>query len=270
MEVNTAKDLQGLFPLTWPIPTPVTHPNLLSASDLSREEDLQRNPGSLRHWWTAIQTTKDAIIASQKSAPPANPIIENTLGLLSTPEARLGLQKLTYLYEAALVNFPTSFKLWKAYLQMRCLYVMGKSTRPKRAGSRKKLAEMKETLEDELAHAETWEGGLDGVIGWEEWKVLVATFERALIWLPTVRLIHGRVGALLNIKYRCHAYGFYTSQSFSTLNAPLKYPTPMHEEPSTEHYELSHHPSTHEFGPSISYGQSQRVVSRPLAFIEDI
>ncbi|CAG7854030.1 Pre-mRNA-splicing factor SYF1 [Serendipita indica DSM 11827] len=178
--------LHTLFPLTWPIPTPITHPNLLQPSDVQREEDLQRNAGSFRHWWTAIQAAKDAVIAQQKKAQPAAPEIEQTLGLLSTPEARLGLQKLVYLYESALAYFPTSFKLWKAYLQMRCLYVLGKGVKPKRAGGRKKLAEMREALEDELAYAETWEAGLDGVVGWEEWKSLIATFERALTWLPTM------------------------------------------------------------------------------------
>ncbi|KAG8821836.1 pre-mRNA-splicing factor syf1 [Serendipita sp. 401] len=179
--------LGALFPLTWPIPSPTTHKHLLQLSDLSREEDLQRNAGSFRHWWTAITSTKDAIVAQQKKANPASPYVDKTLGMLSTPEARLGLQKLVYLYESALACFPTSFKLWKAYLQMRCLYVLGKSTKPKRAGGRKKLAEMREALEDELETAETWDSGLDGVIGWEEWKALVATFERAITWLPTVR-----------------------------------------------------------------------------------
>ncbi|KAG8798080.1 pre-mRNA-splicing factor syf1 [Serendipita sp. 398] len=178
--------LGALFPLTWPIPSPTTHKHLLQLSDLSREEDLQRNAGSFRHWWTAITSTKDAIVAQQKKANPASPYVDKTLGMLSTPEARLGLQKLVYLYESALACFPTSFKLWKAYLQMRCLYVLGKSTKPKRAGGRKKLAEMREALEDELETAETWDSGLDGVIGWEEWKALVATFERAITWLPTM------------------------------------------------------------------------------------
>jgi len=177
--------LQALFPLTWPIPSPVTHPNLLQPSDLTREEDLQRNPGSFRHWWTAIHATRDSIIAEQKKATAANPVLEQALDVLSTLEARAGLQKLTYLYEAAFVYFPTSFKLWKSYLQMRMLYVLGKGIKPKRAGGRKKLAEVKDALEDELAAAETWNGGLDGVIGWEEWKSLVGVFERALMWLPT-------------------------------------------------------------------------------------
>jgi len=64
---------------------------------------------------------------------------------------------------------------------------MGKCIKPKRAGGRKKLADVGEALEDELEEAEKWEGGLDGVVGWEEWRALVMTFERALIWLPTVR-----------------------------------------------------------------------------------
>ncbi|KIM32035.1 hypothetical protein M408DRAFT_64270 [Serendipita vermifera MAFF 305830] len=178
--------LQSLFPLTWPIPTPVTHKNLLEPSDLLREEDLQRNTGSFRHWWTAIHATRDAVVAQQKKSGSVDSALENALGVLSTPEARLGLQKLTYLYEAALAYFPTSFKMWKSYLQMRTLYVLGKGVKPKRAGGRKKLAEIKDALEDELESAETWEGGLDGVIGWEEWKALIATFERALVWLPTM------------------------------------------------------------------------------------
>lgn len=185
--------LQSLFPLTWPIPTPVTHAHLLQPADLLREEDLQRNTGSFRHWWTAIHATRDEVVAQQKKSVSNDPVLEQALGLLSTPDARLGLQKLTYLYEAALAYFPTSFKLWKSYLQMRALYVLGKGVKPKRAGGRKKLAEIKDALEDELANAESWDGGIDGVIGWEEWKSLVAVFERALLWLPTVSWIFLKV-----------------------------------------------------------------------------
>ena len=79
---------------------------------------------------------------------------------------------------------------------MRCEFVMGKSTKPKRAGGRKKLAEAREALEDELEGAEKWGGGLDGVVGWEEWRALVMTFERALIWLPTV---HRHISSLSSL-----------------------------------------------------------------------
>ena len=31
-----------------------------------------------------------------------------------------------------------------------------------------------------------WEGGLDGVVGYEEWRSLFATTERMVSWLPNV------------------------------------------------------------------------------------
>jgi pre-mRNA-splicing factor SYF1 len=187
MEDSSVESLSGLFPLTWPIPTPLTHPELLTPADLHREEDLLRNANSFRHWWTAINTAKDALSIQRKQAITPETEAAQLLGQLAIPVARLALQKLTYMYESALVYFPASFKLWKSYLTMRCEFVMGKSIKPKRAGGRKKLAEVGEALEDELGEAVKWEGGLDGAVGWEEWRVLVATFERALICLPTVR-----------------------------------------------------------------------------------
>jgi pre-mRNA-splicing factor SYF1 len=177
--------------LTHPVPTPTTHPDLLSAVDLRREEELLHNPHSFRHWWTAIHTTKEALNTQQKAAPLPDVVkgVAVLLGPLTNPVARASLQKLTYLFESALVHFPGSFKLWKAYLETRSWYVLGKSIKPKRAGGRKKLQEMKDALEDEKADMLTWDGGLDGIVGWEEWKGLVATFERALMYLPHVSTI---------------------------------------------------------------------------------
>lgn len=180
--------LASLFPLTLPIPTPLTHPNLLTTKDIHREEDLLRNESSFRQWWATIVAVKDSSVAEQKSASTSglSPAAVTLLGPLATPESRLGLQRLTYLYESALARFPTSFKLWKAYLQMRCLYVLGKGTKKKRAGSRKKWAEMSEAMEDEQYELESFESALHPAIGWSEWKALVATFERALSALPSV------------------------------------------------------------------------------------
>lgn len=45
---------------------------------------------------------------------------------------------------------------------------------------------MKEALEEALEYPDEWEVALDPVVGWEEWKALVALFERALMWLPKV------------------------------------------------------------------------------------
>lgn len=66
-------------------------------------------------------------------------------------------------------------------------FVLGKRITKKKAGGKKKFPEMREALEDEKEDLEQWEGGLDGVVGWEEWRLLIATFERALMWLPRVR-----------------------------------------------------------------------------------
>ncbi|CAL1704302.1 unnamed protein product [Somion occarium] len=180
------EDLSSQFPLTFPVPTPTTHPDLVSTKDLHREEDLLRNPDSFRLWWTTIQNTKEVSAALQKLEGPSDlsPDAAALLGPLSSTEARRALQRLTYLYEAALVQFPTSFKLWKSYLQTRMSFVLGRLVPKKRAGGRKKFPEMRDALEEEKEDLEQWEGGLDGVVGWEEWKSLVATFERALMWLP--------------------------------------------------------------------------------------
>lgn len=186
----SVEELSAFFPLTFPVPTPATHPDLISNNDLAREEDLLRNPSSFRAWWTAINTTREAFNAQIKlenrSDLPEE--IAALLGPLATPLSRISLQRLTYLYEGALVQFPNSFKLWKSYLNMRMSFVLGRLVPKKKAGGKKKLPEMKDALDEEKEDLEQWEGGLDGIVGWEEWKALVATFERALMWLPQVRL----------------------------------------------------------------------------------
>ncbi|KAL1947694.1 hypothetical protein VTO73DRAFT_13418 [Trametes versicolor] len=178
--------LTSHFPLTFPLPTPTTHHDLVSTKDLHREEDLLRNPASFRHWWAAIQTVKESSAAEQRAEGPSglSPEVAALLGPLSSPAARKSLQRQVYLYEAAIAQFPGSFKLWKSYLQTRMTFVLGKRITKKKAGGKKKFPEMREALEDEKEDLEQWEGGLDGVVGWEEWRLLIATFERALMWLP--------------------------------------------------------------------------------------
>jgi pre-mRNA-splicing factor SYF1 len=184
----TFAQLSSLFPLTHPIPNPKTHPELITSSDLHREEDLLRNPNSFRAWWSAINNVKESYSTLQKKEKPSDlpADVTHLLGPLASPLARVYLQRLTYLYEVALQQFAGSFKLWKAYLNMRMSFVCGKPIIRKRAGGKKKFPEMKEGLEEEMEDLEEWENGLDGILGWEEWKALVATFERALMWLPKV------------------------------------------------------------------------------------
>ncbi|KAH8108139.1 protein prenylyltransferase [Cristinia sonorae] len=180
------EELTAQLTISFPTPTPTKVPDLVTTKDLHREEDLLRNPSSFRHWWTAIQNVKETAAIAQKLEGPSDLTLDVAalLGPFSSPSSRKTFQQLTYLYEAALAQFPTSFKLWRSYLQTRMSYVLGKLVTKKRAGGRKKFPEMREALEEEKEDLEQWEGGLDGVVGLEEWKALVATFERALMWLP--------------------------------------------------------------------------------------
>ncbi|KAF9452876.1 TPR-like protein [Macrolepiota fuliginosa MF-IS2] len=185
-KLTSHEDLSSLFPLTQPIPSPLTHPELLTPKDIHREEDLLRNPNSFRAWWTVLQATREGYVAQQKlerglEIPEQVRIL---LGPLASPSARLSLQRLTYLYEAALVHFAGSFKLWKSYLIMRMSFVCGKPIIKKRSGGKKKLPEMKDALEDEVEDLEEWEAPLDPMVGWEEWRSLIATFERSFMYLP--------------------------------------------------------------------------------------
>lgn len=182
-------DYSSYFPLTFPVPSPATHPGLISTADLHREEDLLRNPTSFRAWWNALNFIRENY-STQSRAELASAKLDSTttavLGPLALPLARHTLQRLTYTYEAALAQFPNSFKLWKSYLLMRMSFVLGKQVVKKRAGGKKKFPEMKEALEDAEEDLGQWETSLDPVVGWEEWKALVALFERALMWIPKV------------------------------------------------------------------------------------
>jgi pre-mRNA-splicing factor SYF1 len=186
---TSIEELSSHFPLTFPTPSPTTHPELITTNDLHREEDLLRNPTSFRAWWAAITALRESFVAQQKAELITSKIPEDiaaVLGPLASPLARLSLQRLTYIYEAALSQFPNSFKLWKSYLTMRMSFVLGKLVPKKRAGGKKKFPEMKEALEEAEEYAEEWDTCLDPVVGWEEWKSLIAVFERALMWLPKV------------------------------------------------------------------------------------
>ncbi|KAH9997505.1 hypothetical protein BJV77DRAFT_1058950 [Russula vinacea] len=158
------ESLSASFPLTLPIPSPFTHPSLLSVKDLHREEDLLRN-----------HPPQNALLKLEPQAdiPPETRAL---LGPLASPTARQSLQRLTYLYEAALQTLlaRTSSGILPSDAHLT----------KKKAGGKKRLPDMKDAVEEEQEDLEQWEGGLDGVVGWEEWRALVATFERALMWLP--------------------------------------------------------------------------------------
>ncbi len=187
--------LSSHFPLTYPIPNPVTHPELISITSIPFEEDLLINPDNIRTWLNYIKSVSDKISQSVSGVAVDSSSVESSLlGPLATREARSGLQELTSLYERALAIFPNNFQLWKGYMQMRQSYVLGPVTssaiKAKKVNE-KRAAATKTDVTEMLAFAEgelEWEGGLDGVVGFEEWKSLVATGERMMACLSNVSI----------------------------------------------------------------------------------
>jgi pre-mRNA-splicing factor SYF1 len=96
---------------------------MISTEDIPYEEDLLRQPGSLRCWLKYIEHKQNAPLAQR-----------------------------FFIYERAVKDLPGSYKLWKAYLDLRCA----------------SAAEL-----DILKHRQQ----LDGVVG---------CFERALVLLHKV------------------------------------------------------------------------------------
>ncbi|WVQ79428.1 pre-mRNA-splicing factor SYF1 [Cryptococcus sp. DSM 104549] len=197
--------LSSHFPLTLPIPTPFTHPHLISASDLPIEEDLLHNPDNLRSWLSYIHQIKDTIAKNEPTKPAVPSPEDALLGPLATHNSRQGLQQLTSIYERALAVFPTSYKLWKAYILTRQSFVLGDLTndaRSAREEQAKRGASYKTNVGELLDGAEEahqWSGGLDGVVGYEEWRALIATGERMIACLsnlPVPWLLH--LGVLLH------------------------------------------------------------------------
>jgi pre-mRNA-splicing factor SYF1 len=214
-----ATSLSSHFPLTVPTPSILTTPDLVPLSELALELDLIRSGSTnFSRWIHYINNVEATTLQAELDARGTASDQETALlgQRLSTPAGRKGLQRLTDLYERALSHFPTSYKLWKQYLDMRCSYVLGKpklqvnlKAPKKKRGSGEDADEIggtelllkylnegvkdpesgdvgEELTENERDVDAQWEGGLDGVIGAQEWRALAGTFERAIMWLPRV------------------------------------------------------------------------------------
>lgn len=184
--------LSANFPLTNPIPTPLSHPELIHVSSIVTEEDLILNSDNLRAWLNYITNVRGRINKAEAEVEPDVSVEGSLLGPLASSGSRRGLQELTMIFERALAIFPTSFKLWKLYMTTRQSYVLGTVTDAASKARRQHAlrgARTKTDVTEMLAAAEQeyqWEGGLDGLIGFEEWKSLFATGERMLGCLSNV------------------------------------------------------------------------------------
>ncbi|GAA6062979.1 hypothetical protein JCM10212_005802 [Sporobolomyces blumeae] len=196
--------LSSLFPLTTPVPTYVSHPELLLAQHLSTEHDLLRNPTSLPRWLAYLAQVHDEVDQTLREVRGNGQAVERlVLGeRLCTPEGRFALRRITDVYERALQHHPTSYKLWRDYIRARSRFVLGTPQRPLKLSAPRKnrgtdgvgrtmsewlqagKGEVDEIEEGERDYETEFEGGLDGVVGFEEWRGLAALHERALMWLP--------------------------------------------------------------------------------------
>jgi hypothetical protein len=91
-------------------------------------------------------------------------------------------------------------------------FVLGKLVVKKKSGGKRKFPDMKDALEEAEEELEQWETALDPIVGWEEWKSLIATFERALMWLPKVSN---------RSSFHFHTYPTFFSNPASSGVAPI-------------------------------------------------
>lgn len=205
----------SLFPLTWPVPSPLAVPGLVLVSDASWETSLQQSGASSERVWISYishvleQNQLAEPLPSHVPLPAPDPelgLAGPRLGFLGNASQRLALQRITLVFERALSVFPTSYSLHARYLLLRSRFVLG---RPKRhsqhdAFRRTIAASRNRGPADEVrAHAliapeeteqrgdddfgpEYWDldSALDGVLGVEEWLSLAAAFERTLAVFP--------------------------------------------------------------------------------------
>ncbi|GAA6057939.1 hypothetical protein JCM3770_004444 [Rhodotorula araucariae] len=197
-------ELAAFLPLTVPVPTLASHPALVRAEHLATEHELLRNPDSVERWQQYLEQVHEEVDHALRDARGTASGVERILlgDRLATPPGREALQRITDVYERALHHHPRSYPLWNAYLRARSAFVLGTPSKPLKLGApRKRRGDdgvgrtMTEWLEagkgevDDIEDGERdyegeWDGALDGVLGFDEWRSLAAAYERALMFLP--------------------------------------------------------------------------------------
>lgn len=255
------QQLSSLFPLTSPIPTPMSHPHLIHPSAINMEEDLLTNTDNLRAWLTYINAIRERI---GKSQAPQQGEDDALLGPLASADSRRALQELTMTYERALALFPNSYKLWKLYLMMRQSYVLGPLTESAiktRKNNEKRGQKVRTDVSEMLAFAEgeyEWQGGLDGLVGFAEWKSLMATGERMIRYLSHVSKEHvDSRPKLIPSSFSFPAHGSCISRHCFTRNAHPSSDAPMPDVHSTVLYDRCHRLCMHVSGDSTCDGPSK-------------
>ncbi|TKY89974.1 hypothetical protein EX895_001272 [Sporisorium graminicola] len=188
--------LESFFPITSPFPDPATDDTLIPAADVMLEQELLRNPDNFRSWTSYIDHIVDTNVVKR---PPPDASLSafqaSLLGPLASSTQRVALRRITSIYERALAQFPTRYSLWRDYLQNRSRFVLGEPKGGFEAKRKRDLQAAREKLDfgptlidspDDEDFGATYKGGLDGTVGWQEWKSLAALYERALMWLPTM------------------------------------------------------------------------------------
>ncbi|PWN52203.1 hypothetical protein IE53DRAFT_385362, partial [Violaceomyces palustris] len=190
------RQISSLFPITSPYPNPANDPEIIPSSDIPLEQELLRNSDNLRSWSSYIQHVRQSNLFPN-ALPDRNlsSVQIRLLGNLSSSSQRLALRRLTSVYERALARFPTSFTLWRDYLELRSSFVLGTpkggllSRRRRQIQISRSNLDLGPTLVDNAHHEilqDEYESGLDGILGWIEWRSLAATYERSLMWLPNM------------------------------------------------------------------------------------
>lgn len=188
--------LTSLFPIAPSFPDPTLDDTLIPAADVVLEQELLRNPDNFRSWSSYIDHIIDTNVS--KRPPPDISLSAHQaalLGPLASSTQRTALRRITSIYERALAQFPTRYSLWRDYLQNRSRFVLGEPKDGFEAKRKRDLQAAREKLDfgptlidsrEDDDFGSTYRGGLDGIVGWQEWKSLAALYERALMWLPTM------------------------------------------------------------------------------------
>ncbi len=167
---------------------------LVGSDDISYEENVLRNPFSLKHWWWYLEfkTKAPARVGAPRGrgGPHA---LQQVGALLTHPAPGPSRPQVRYmLYERAVKRLPRSYKLWYRYLTERVRDLRDAS--PEDAGFEQTNAAFERSLVTMHKMPRVWLEYLSFLIAQKRITRTRRTFDRALRSLPVTQ--HGRVWPL--------------------------------------------------------------------------